>query len=125
MKRGEIWTIAGGGDFVGKPRPVIILQDDRFEELDSVTICPLTTNETDAFLLRTILEPTPSNGLGVRSRTMADKITTVRRTRLRERIGEIEANEMAQLGRGVLLFLGFAGDARAQDVEGEPRQGGG
>lgn len=125
MKRGEIWTIAGGGDFVGKPRPVIILQDDRFEELDSVTICPLTTNETDASLIRTILEPTPSNGLDVRSRTMADKITTVRRRRLKERIGEIEANEMVQIGRRVLLFLGFAGDARRQHVEDEPEQGAG
>jgi len=30
MRRGEIWTAAGGKDYAGKPRPVFILQDDRF-----------------------------------------------------------------------------------------------
>jgi mRNA interferase MazF len=29
MRRGEIWTVAGGGDYTGKPRPALILQDDR------------------------------------------------------------------------------------------------
>lgn len=28
MKRGEIWTVAGGGDYAGKPRPVVIVQHD-------------------------------------------------------------------------------------------------
>jgi mRNA-degrading endonuclease toxin of MazEF toxin-antitoxin module len=27
MKRGEIWTLAGGQDYAGKLRPVVILQD--------------------------------------------------------------------------------------------------
>lgn len=31
MKRGEIWTVAGGKDYGGKPRPVLIIQDDRFD----------------------------------------------------------------------------------------------
>jgi mRNA interferase MazF len=30
MKRGEVWTVAGGADYAGKPRPVVILQDDSF-----------------------------------------------------------------------------------------------
>ncbi len=42
---------------------------------------------------------------------MGDKITTVRRTRLGERIGELNAAEMANLERAVLVFLGFAGPA--------------
>jgi mRNA interferase MazF len=35
VKRGEIWTVAGGPDYGGKPRPVALLQDDRFEEMGS------------------------------------------------------------------------------------------
>ena len=31
MIRGEICTAAGGTDYAGKPRPVIIVQDDRFD----------------------------------------------------------------------------------------------
>lgn len=44
MKRGEVWTAAGGPDYAGKPHPVVVLQDDRFEDTKSITVCPLTTN---------------------------------------------------------------------------------
>ncbi len=40
MKRGEIWTAAGGKDYAGKPRPVVIVQDDRFDAIESITVCP-------------------------------------------------------------------------------------
>src|SRR5206468_11415053 len=43
LKRGEIWTISGS-DYAGKPRPAVILQDDRFASTYSITLCPLTTN---------------------------------------------------------------------------------
>jgi len=48
MKPGDIWTVAGGRDYPGKPRPVVILQDDSFDATDSITICAFTTDETEA-----------------------------------------------------------------------------
>ena len=30
MKRGEIWTVAGGKGYACKPQPALIIQDDRF-----------------------------------------------------------------------------------------------
>jgi mRNA interferase MazF len=30
VKRGEIWSVASGADHAGKPRPVVIVQDNRF-----------------------------------------------------------------------------------------------
>jgi mRNA-degrading endonuclease toxin of MazEF toxin-antitoxin module len=42
MKRGDIWTVAGGKDYAGKPRPVVIVQDDSFDATDSITICAFT-----------------------------------------------------------------------------------
>ena len=39
MKRGEVWIVAGGKDYAGKPRPAVILQDDRFDMTNSITIC--------------------------------------------------------------------------------------
>jgi hypothetical protein len=30
LKRGDIWTVAGGKDYAGKPRPVVV-QDDGFD----------------------------------------------------------------------------------------------
>ena len=38
MRRGEIWTAAGGKDYAGKPRPVVIMQDDRFDATASITV---------------------------------------------------------------------------------------
>jgi mRNA interferase MazF len=39
MRRGDIWTVAGGKDYAGKPRPAVIAQDDNFDATDSITIC--------------------------------------------------------------------------------------
>ena len=81
MRRGEIWTVAGGSDYAGKPRPAVILQDDRFDT-DSVTVCPFTTDTTEALLFRVEIEPGAENGLSQACRLMVDKITTVRRSAL-------------------------------------------
>jgi mRNA interferase MazF len=40
---------------------------------------------------------------------MVDKITTVRRSKLGERIGRLSDEEMVRLGRAILVFLGLAG----------------
>ena len=77
MKRGEIWTVAGGKDYAAKPRPVVILQDDRFDKTESITICAFTTDPTDAPLFRLPVEPNENNGLRAVCRLMVDKITTV------------------------------------------------
>lgn len=108
MRRGEIWTAAGGSGYAGKPRPVVIIQDDRFDATDLVTICAFTTDPTEAPLLRLRVEPGES-GLRERSSLMVDKITTVPRSRLGERIGLLADEDMVRLGRAVIVFLGVAG----------------
>jgi len=105
MKRGEVWTVAGGTDYAGKPRPVVLLQDDLFDTTASVTVCPLTTVSTDAPLLRIAVHPNSQNGLRDTSHLMADKITTVARTKLGNRIGALDPSDMASLSRAIILFL--------------------
>jgi mRNA interferase MazF len=63
MKRGEIWTVAGSKDYAGKPRPVVILQDDRFDAAASITVCAFTTDPTEAPMFRLLIQPTDRNGL--------------------------------------------------------------
>ena len=108
MKRGEIWTVAGGKDYAGKPRPVVILQDDRFDLTDSVTVCAFTTDPTDAPLFRLTVEPGESNGLPSVCRLMVDKITTVPKARIGARIGRLADEDIVRLNRAVLVFLGIA-----------------
>jgi mRNA interferase MazF len=108
MKRGEIWTVAGGKDYAGKPRPAVILQDDRFDSTNSITICAFTTDPTDAPLFRLSIEPNETNGLRSPCRLMVDKITTLPKSRIGRRIGTLNDQDMVRLNRSVLLFLGIA-----------------
>jgi mRNA interferase MazF len=108
MKRGEIWTAAGGKDYAGKPRPVVILQDDRFDRTDSITICAFTTDPTDAPLFRLVVEPSEANGLRTPCRLMVDKITTVPKSRIGTRVGRLAEEDMVRLNRATLVFLGIA-----------------
>ena len=112
MRRGEIWTVAGGGDYTGKPRPVVILQDDRFDATDSVTICAFTTDPAEAPLFRVLIEPNERNGLDAPSRLMVDKITTVRRSRLGVLMGRLDAEDMVRVNRATLVFLGLTTSRR-------------
>ena len=111
MRRGEIWTAAGGRDYAGKPRPVVIVQDDRFDATGSVTICAFTTDPTDAPLFRLRVEPTEQNGLRASCRMMVDKITTVPRGKVGSRIGRLDDEDIVRLNRAIVVFLGLAGGA--------------
>ncbi len=112
MKRGQIWTIAGGGDYTGKPRPAVIVQDDSFDATASVTICAFTTDPTDAPLFRIPIEPSDKNGLRTQSRLMVDKLTTISKERLGSRVGRLDDEDMVRLNRAILVFLGMAGSSR-------------
>lgn len=109
MRRGEIWTAAGGIGYVGKPRPVVIVQDDRFDATTSVTVCAFTTDPTDAPLLRLLVEADEITGIRETSRLMVDKVTTVPRSKLGERVGRLSDEDMVRLDRAMLVFLGLAG----------------
>jgi mRNA interferase MazF len=112
VKRGDIWTVAGGPDYVGKPRPAIIMQDDAFSGTASITVCPLTTHVIDAPLIRLPIEPSDRNGLRAASHVMIDKITTVSKKKLESRIGHLSAEEIVRVNRAVVVFLGLAGPGK-------------
>jgi mRNA interferase MazF len=94
---------------VGKPRPVVIVQDDRFDATASVTICAFTTDPTDAPLIRLLVEADEATGIRESSRLMVDKITTVPRTKLGERIGQLNDDDRIRLSRALVVLLGLAG----------------
>ena len=112
MRRGEVWTIAGGADYTGKPLPAVIVQDDSFDATASVTICAFTTDPTDAPLVRIPIGPSEENGLRAPSKLMVDKLTTISREQLGSRIGRLDDEDMVRLNRAILVFLGMAGSSR-------------
>ena len=114
MRRGDIWTVAGGKDYAGKPRPVVIVQDDSFDATDSITICAFTTDKTDAPLFRLPVEPTDRNRLRAACRLMADKITTVPKSEVGSHLGRLDDEDILRLNQAVLVFLGLAVSPRTK-----------
>jgi mRNA interferase MazF len=114
MRRGDIWTVAGGKDYAGKPRPVVIVQDDSFDATDSIAICAFTTDETDAPLLRLPVQPSERNGLRTACRLTVDNITTVPKSKVRTRVGRLDDEDILRLNQAVLVFLGLAVSPRTK-----------
>jgi len=113
MRRGEIWTIAGGADYAGKPRPAVVVQDDSFDATSSVTVCAFTTDPTEAPLFRLPVDPTEENGLSSPCSLMVDKLTTVPKRKVGSPIGRLGDEDLVRLNRAIMVFLGLAGAPRA------------
>lgn len=109
MKRGEIWTGAAGGDYTGKPRSVVVVQHEHFEALDSVTVCGFTSDPTGLRMFRIPVEPTPNTGLQEPSQIMADKVMTMKKSKLGNRIGQLGPGDLTRLNEALRIFLGLAG----------------
>jgi mRNA interferase MazF len=105
VSRGDLVTIALSGDY-GKPRPALVVQDDAFAALASVTLLRLTSELHDWPLIRITVEASPGNGLQKRSQIMIDKATTVPRAKIGQHLGRVDDDTMRAVGRALALFLG-------------------
>lgn len=104
IQRGDLVTVSLQGDF-GKPRPALIVRTDLLAELDSVVLCPVTSElRTAAF--RVTVEPTSHNGLRVLSQIMVDKLSTLPRSKVSAPMGRLEDERMRAVDRALLLVLG-------------------
>src|ERR1035438_8579694 len=99
MKRGEIWTVAGGPHYPSKPRPAVIVQGDSYSNTDSIAICLFTSDNTHAPSVRIPVFPTADNGLRFPSWLMVDKIVTVPRAKLGSRVGLLDKTTLVELSR--------------------------
>lgn len=114
MRRDDIWTVSGGKNYAGKPRHVVVVQDESFDAADSIRICAFTADETDAPLFRLPVELNERNGLHSPCRLMVDKITTVPKSKVGIRIGRLDDEDIVRLNQAVLVFLGLAGSPKTK-----------
>jgi mRNA interferase MazF len=108
LRRGEIWSVAGGADYTGKPRPAIIVQSDKFDATLSIAICPLTGAFVEAAPARFTIVPSEGNGLKTISQAMVDKVSTIPKSKVGRRIGALDSHDVALLNQTMALFLGLA-----------------
>jgi len=104
-RRGDLVTVSLQGDY-GKPRPALVVQSDLLDALDSVVLCPVTSDlRTAAF--RVTVEPTSVNGLRVLSQVMVDKLSTLPRAKLSPPFGKLEEERLKAVDRALLLVVGL------------------
>lgn len=109
MKRGEVWTVSGGPDYAGKPRPAVILQNDSYSKaVESVTICMFSTKALEDTDIRPLIHPDSGKGIKHRSYLMVDKISTVSVGKMGDKVGTLSDADMIALNRATIDFLGLA-----------------
>ena len=112
MIRGEIWWAEFGipyGSEIGYTRPVLIVQDDSFNEsrIKTVVVLPLTTN------LRLLEAPGNVFLRKKESKLLDDSIIIVAqlyaidRNRFKERVSKVTKEIMEQVEIGIKLVLGI------------------
>lgn len=101
LRRGDIHWIelpaSSAREQTGR-RPAIIVQADAAEPMPTVFIVPLTTNPRARRFLGTFeVEPSPSNGLQARSVVLAFQLRAIDRTRIAERLGALDSDDLTIL----------------------------
>ncbi len=104
MQRGDLVAVSLQGDY-GKPRPALIIQSDLLGDLESVMLCPVTSDLRNA-AFRVTVEPNPANGLRALSQVMVDKISTLPRSKISGPCGRLDEERMKAVDRALLLVVG-------------------
>lgn len=108
MNRGDVVLVVAPGD-LGKPRPGVIVQADELgDTTTSVLVCPLSSDLSDFRRSRPVVEPSAANGLRLPSQIMTDKVSPLRRDRIRRVIGSLNAASTETLNSALLVVLGLA-----------------
>jgi mRNA interferase MazF len=103
-KRGGLFTVSLPGDY-GKPRPALVIQNDLLNELDSLVLCPVSSDLREADF-RVTAEPSAVNGLRQTSQVMVDKLSTLPRSKVGETFGRLEVEKMRAVDRAMMLVIG-------------------
>lgn len=105
MKRGDVVLVSGKGDY-GKARPAIVVQADYLiDDLDSLTVCPLTSDILNRDYLRVAVEPSIENGLKLPSDMMVDKLQTYPKSKVFGPIGHVAEMDIRHLDAALSFFF--------------------
>jgi mRNA interferase MazF len=87
---------------------VIVQADELGNTTTSILVCPMSSEVIELHRLCPIVEPSASDGLRLRSQIMTDKINALRRDRIRQVLGTLDADTSAKLDSALLVVLGLA-----------------
>lgn len=107
VRRGDVVIAVFSGDY-GKPRPAVVVQTDLANPTHgSLVLCPITSHLENAPLFRLEVTPSRGNSLEKSCQIMVDKITTVRKDKVRQVIGRLDEDTMIRVNRSLAFWLGL------------------
>ena len=104
MKRGEIWTLQDR-QYASKARPVVVVQSDKQDRFDSCVLCLFTSYDSRKIKTRVFITASEKNGLLKDSYVMTEKIVTVDKHMLGERLGQLSREEMKEVSDQLRVIL--------------------
>jgi mRNA interferase MazF len=105
VRRGDVVLSAASGDF-GKPRPCVVIQDtDLNAMLDTLILCPMTSDVRGRADFRPKIAPDGSNGLKVVSEAMVDKSYAQLTRRVKGSIGALSPEDLKSVDRALRIVL--------------------
>lgn len=112
MIRGEIWRAEFGipyGSEIGYNRPVLIVQDDSFNEsrIRTIIVLPITSNLRLLDAPGNVLLRKKESKLQNDSVIITAQIYAIDRSRFKERISKVSKETMVQAETGMRLVLGM------------------
>jgi len=113
MTRGEIWWADFGipyGSETGYTRPVLIVQDDSFNEskIKTIVVLPITTNLRLADAPGNVFIRKKESKLTKDSVIIVAQLYAIDRERFKEKISKVSKEIMAKVELGIKLVLGLS-----------------
>jgi mRNA interferase MazF len=105
--RGQVLIASTGGSISGKPRPVVVVQDPRFDFADTLIVVPLTTEDAVDRLIRPLIQPDEQNGLDQPSSAMINRIGAIRKSDVGRFAGSLSRPDMERVDAALSLVLGL------------------
>jgi mRNA interferase MazF len=107
LEKGEVVIIRSKNQaYASKPRPAIAYQNGLFGNIvESLTIIPISGTLVDAEPFRINIMPNRENGLTKLSQAMVDKITTIHKSAIGEKIGALNILQMQRIDEAVQIWL--------------------
>jgi mRNA interferase MazF len=111
MTRGEIWWADFGipfGSEAGFRRPVLIVQDDAFNEsrIRTIVVLPLTTNLRLSDAPGNVILKSKDSKLGSDSVVIAAQLYALDRQKFLEPVSKVNREIMERVENGMMLVLG-------------------
>ena len=110
MTHGEIWWVDLGVPFRSEPgfkRPVIIIQDDAFNNsnINTIIVIPLTTNLTLLEAPGNVLLTKKETSLLKDSVANISQIVTIDKERFEKKVSKLKAKNLIKIEDGIKLVL--------------------